>query len=391
MATDKKTSKIRRKRKRQMITQRFFNFAYSIGAAIVIWGALFKILHLPMGNLLLTIGMGTEVLMFIITAFERPEKEYHWEDVFPILDTGDPDDRPDFAGGPGGNVTITGDIGSAVEGAEGEELEILAGGQQHGTIQVAAQSPGTAVHINDLPAAGGPSMVASPEVAEAIATMSQQDVKAVMGLPQGIQLTDEETQSLSDSIARMNAASDQLSKMAELTEATQQYLSQMATISEQMQRLSETTTALNEVQQQLLGSYEAITSNSQNISDNTTGYVEQMEALNRNVTGLNTIYEIQLKSISSQLDSIDRVNSGLKDIRDMYEKSAAESSHYCDETEKMARNMKQLNSVYDKMIKAMTVNMYQPMPGAMSQVMPSSTPPEVPEDYAQQQNDNDNF
>ena len=90
-----------------------------------------------------------------------------------------------------------------------------------------------------------------------------------------------------------------------------------------------------------------------------------MEALNRNVGGLNTIYEIQLKSISSQLDSIDRVNRGLKDIRDMYEKSAAESAHYCDETEKMARYMKQLNSVYEKMIKAMTVNMYNPMAGNM--------------------------
>ena len=88
-----------------------------------------------------------------------------------------------------------------------------------------------------------------------------------------------------------------------------------------------------------------------------------MEDLNKNISGLNTIYEIQLKSISSQLDSIDRVNRGLKDIRDMYEKSAAESAHYCDETEKMARYMKQLNSVYEKMIKAMTVNMYRPMPG----------------------------
>ena len=39
--------------------QRFFNFAYSIGAAVVIWGALFKILHLPGGNTLLSIGMGT--------------------------------------------------------------------------------------------------------------------------------------------------------------------------------------------------------------------------------------------------------------------------------------------------------------------------------------------
>lgn len=65
--------------------QRFFNFAYSIGAAIVIWGALFKILHLPGGNALLSIGMGTEVLMFVLTAFDRPPREYNWEDVFPAL------------------------------------------------------------------------------------------------------------------------------------------------------------------------------------------------------------------------------------------------------------------------------------------------------------------
>ncbi len=66
--------------------QRLFNFAYSVGAAIVIWGALFKILHLPGGNTLLCIGMGTEVLMFILTAFDRPPKEYRWEEVFPELD-----------------------------------------------------------------------------------------------------------------------------------------------------------------------------------------------------------------------------------------------------------------------------------------------------------------
>ncbi|MCM1448706.1 MAG: gliding motility protein GldL [Clostridiales bacterium] len=67
--------------------QRFFNFAYSIGAAIVIWGALFKILHLPGGNALLSIGMGTEVLMFILTAFDRPPKEYKWERVYPSLES----------------------------------------------------------------------------------------------------------------------------------------------------------------------------------------------------------------------------------------------------------------------------------------------------------------
>lgn len=81
--------------------QRFFNFAYSIGAAIVIWGALFKILHLPGGNFLLSLGMGTEVLMFMLTAFDRPPREYKWENVFPVFDTENPDDRPDFASGTG--------------------------------------------------------------------------------------------------------------------------------------------------------------------------------------------------------------------------------------------------------------------------------------------------
>lgn len=73
--------------------QRLFNFAYSVGAAIVIWGALFKILHLPGGNTLLCIGMGTEVLMFILTAFDRPPKEYHWEEVFPELEGRDAERR----------------------------------------------------------------------------------------------------------------------------------------------------------------------------------------------------------------------------------------------------------------------------------------------------------
>lgn len=288
--------------------QRFFNFAYSIGAAVVIWGALFKILHLPGGSTLLCIGMGTEVLMFVLTAFDRPETQYHWEDVFPVLGTHDPEDRPDFAGGSG----------------------IVVAGAQAAAAQPAVDSAQAA---------------------------------AAVGLPQSVTLTPDDAQSLSDSIARMAAASEQLSKMAELTDATQHYLSQMNAISGQMEQLSHTTEALNRVSNSLLNSYESIVGSGDEINGKSTGYVDQIEALNRNISGLNTIYEIQLKSISSQLDSIDRVNRGLKDIRDMYEKSAAQSATYCDETEKMARYMKQLNSVYEKMIKAMTVNMYRPMGG----------------------------
>ena len=300
--------------------QRFFNFAYSIGAAVVIWGALFKILHLPGGNTLLSIGMGTEVLMFILTAFDKPAREYHWEEVFPVFDTKNEEDRPDFAGGGGGGIIINGG-GPSVEGVSSDQ-------GVSGTIEISAA-----------------------------------DARNAVGLPAGIDLSEDDTRSLSESIAKMNAASEQLSKMAELTEATQQYLSQMAAISDQMQQLKQTTQSLNEVQSVLLDSYRAITENSEDISRNSNGYVEQMQDLNRNIGGLNTIYEIQLKSVSGQLDAIDRVNRGVKDIRDMYEKSAQNIGIYSAETEKMVRYMQQLNSVYEKMITAMTINMYRPMMG----------------------------
>lgn len=52
--------------------QTFLNYAYSWGASIVILGTLFKLTHLPGANIMLYIGMGTEVLVFFISAFDRP-------------------------------------------------------------------------------------------------------------------------------------------------------------------------------------------------------------------------------------------------------------------------------------------------------------------------------
>ncbi len=52
--------------------QTFMNYAYSWGASVVILGTLFKLTHLPGANLMLFIGMGTEVFVFFISAFDRP-------------------------------------------------------------------------------------------------------------------------------------------------------------------------------------------------------------------------------------------------------------------------------------------------------------------------------
>lgn len=66
----------------------YLNYAYSFGAAVVIAGALFKIMHWPGANIMLIAGMGTEVLIFIISGFEPQaavHAEYEWERVYPQL------------------------------------------------------------------------------------------------------------------------------------------------------------------------------------------------------------------------------------------------------------------------------------------------------------------
>lgn len=65
--------------------KKILNIAYSWGAAVVIIGALFKLLHWPFGDQMLFIGMMTEFFVFFISGFEQPEEDYKWEQVFPEL------------------------------------------------------------------------------------------------------------------------------------------------------------------------------------------------------------------------------------------------------------------------------------------------------------------
>lgn len=88
--------------------KRFKNFMaklYGIGAAVVIMGALFKILHLPGADYMLIIGLTTEAVIFFISAFEKIHEEVDWTLVYPEL-AGIED--PDFEGrGRGGNNAIS--------------------------------------------------------------------------------------------------------------------------------------------------------------------------------------------------------------------------------------------------------------------------------------------
>jgi hypothetical protein len=71
------------------INKKVMNMAYGLGAAVVIIGALMKIIHKDLGplsgNTLLTIGLVTEALIFALSAFDTPDEEYKWEKVYPGL------------------------------------------------------------------------------------------------------------------------------------------------------------------------------------------------------------------------------------------------------------------------------------------------------------------
>ncbi|GGG36456.1 gliding motility protein GldL [Dokdonia pacifica] len=65
--------------------KKLMNMVYGLGAAVVIIGALFKIMHWPYGDLMLIIGLVTEAGVFVVSAFESVDEDLDWSLVYPEL------------------------------------------------------------------------------------------------------------------------------------------------------------------------------------------------------------------------------------------------------------------------------------------------------------------
>ena len=283
--------------------QRFFNFAYSIGAAIVIWGALFKLLHLPGGNLLLTIGMGTEVLMFVLSAFDRPPKSYNWEEVFPVLDTKDPEDRPDFTGGTG---VIVGGIAGNETSAE----------------------TSTSVTLN--PEQAG--IAGTPYAAEITsATQSYLDKMAAIT---------EEMQHLCETTQALNKVSDiLLDSYRAITENSENITRSSTGYVEQMQDLSRNIGGLNTIYEiQLksvssqLDSIDRVNRGIKDIRDmyekssaQSARYCEETEKMARYMQQLNSVYEKMITAMT--INMYRPMMGGTPDVPPMPEKPATSSEN----------------------------------------------------------------
>ncbi len=236
--------------------QTFLNYAYSWGASIVIFGTLCKLTHLPGANFWLFLGMGTEVFVFFISAFDRPFDK-----------TADGRDLP-----------------THVE--DGEEDEAGAEATDHVTMQApqAVIIGGSGViHAGGGVAAGQPGGAANQPAAAADGLQPSGSVQIVGGSAAGVV-----GQGVVTPVVTGTAENE------EMVQAQSDYV-------DELKRLVETLGKVNEQSSRLA-----------------TDSLE-MENLNRTLTGISRVYEMQLKSASQQISTIDQINEQSKKMAQQIE------------------------------------------------------------------------
>ena len=283
--------------------QTFLNYAYSWGASVVILGTLFKLTHLPGANIMLFAGMGTEVLVFFLSAFDRPfDKTADGRDIpthvtEEYLETGKVTygENEEAAASGGQTIIIGGGSFSGGAGVSAASSSVAGSEKGEGAEQIdesvaAAVAPGAGFSENGAAVAG--------------ATMTGGSVAGA-------------------TIAGGNTAwvAGQQGVTPEMADAQNNYVEELKKLVETLEKVNEQSTRL-------------------------TRDSEEMENLNRTLTGISKVYEMQLKGASQQIGTIDQIN---------------------EQSRKMAQQIEQLNKIYARMIEAMTVNMRAAAPQVKSE------------------------
>lgn len=231
--------------------QTFMNYAYSWGAAVVILGTLFKLTHLPGANIMLFIGMGTEVFVFFISAFDRPfDKTQDGRD----LATDSQLAAEALAEEQGGEAEAEGTviIGASV-------MPNVAGGQ-----------PIPAVASASAPASvSAPSSVSAPASAPISATATA-PTPAPAVTPETAQAMEEATTTYVD---RLNELNELLLKVGAQTE-------RITTDSEEMENLNRTLTGIARIYEMQLKSASQQINTQDEINEQTRKMAAQIAELN---------------------------------------------------------------------------------------------------------------
>lgn len=262
--------------------QTFLNYAYSWGASVVILGTLFKLTHLPGANIMLFAGMGTEVFVFFLSAFDRPfDKTAIGMDLPTHLDDEEEDDEEAEGLHDSNASTAATAAGATVVGAPVGGTIIIGGGATAGN----AAANGADATTNGAD--------------------SSANAAAQAGTGGGATLV--------SNVPSWVEAQQQVSP--ELAEAQGNYVEELKKLTEMLQKVSEQSARL-------------------------TRDSEEMENLNRTLTGICKVYEMQLKSASQQIGTIDQINDQSRRMAQQIEQL---NSIYARMIEAMTVNMKGVN------------------------------------------------
>lgn len=263
---------------------------YGIGAAIVIVGALFKIMHWPGADIALIVGLSAEAVIFLFSAFEPLHEDPKWELVYPELALAHDEDfdlhayidekgHSSVGGGGGGSATgITEQFDSLLEEAkiDAELLNRLGDG-----IRTLSDNAEGLKAVSGA-AAATDSYVASLEGAsEQVKTLSntyERASESLLGLTSSAdegQSFGEQLQKVSTNLAALNNVYElQLKGSSSHLEATEKFQSQ---VTEMMSNLSDSV-------------------------EDTKLYKENMAMLSKNLTDLNQVYGNMLKAMTISRD-----------------------------------------------------------------------------------------
>lgn len=279
-------------KKKSLLNPKTFNILYSVGASVVILGALFKLLHVDGADTILILGMGTEAIIFFLSAFDEPTKEPNWENVYPgIYDqkTLTAEEKAELAErhkNHGGGATIIGG------GNVGGGTIIIGGGVSagDGTTVAAPAAMGSVTPVvgNVSPAAVGNEPLTA-EQADAVAVATAKYVEQLNGI----------TQSLEKLQAAMQGMGDNNS-YAQQMEALNRNITGLNTIYEiQLKSVSSQLSTIEEVNRGLAN----IRSLYENGANDSFRIRQESDQLARNLQQLNEVYARMLQAMT--------VNAGL--------------------------------------------------------------------------------
>ena len=296
--------------------KRIVGVVYSFGAAVVIVGALFKIMHWPGASIVLVSGMVTEAFLFVIGALDKPHPEFNWSNVFPqllefgtdpaILEKKAAQARPTLLGA----------------GVEGGEIPVIGGNAAVTSTGVQTQTAVSAAHV---PA-----------------------------------LSDKDLESLQNGIADLAKTATQLSELGKVATATTQLTTKMEAAGTAAEQFAASQNGLLSVSNQLSEAYKAAETHMQGAADTTKAFAANMQQVGMQLNTLNSIYELQINALKEQVEISKAQNSTLCEVSDHLQAmkvhaTEAEKSQeaYAAGSKKLAAQVADLNAIYGNMLNAL--------------------------------------